>query len=639
MNSLFPVADRDGHQLISVKGQMSCFYNITPIDLSQMDLLEVDNFYDQLGDSLNSLPESCFLKFYRLAGKNYLNTNWKQALNLNLRPEHNHLELFFGDEAFFSSIGIYDDYIGLNGQYNRIISVKNFPNESIGPFFLPENIDYVLNVKKSSQEKSLRRLERIRSAHQLSFSKAKTDFESEGAYSQAQDLIEELVHGEESLFNMELYFIVRAFSVEELNIRSKELINELHLKKLECFIEGHNLKRLKTGLGSIFSELIPGVRPSFRHRSIPNKTGHLKYLIPINESHLMNKGIELFDNSYERIYFDPFHPDFQNRNMLVTGSSGGGKSVFVNKLVHSLIDEHPIVILDKGGSFRRLCLYHGGIGLETGVNPMQFPNAEFLREFILSVVDGEKFKKLEKGKLLKEIKTFLKRIKDGSFWELLEYLKNTFPEIDLYFEDIKDFITDENLEFAPIFYVDIENYPKTQMAPLIIYLLEYFKNLPASEKILVFDECWQFLRDHAQYVDECFRTFRKSGAFPIAISQGLGDFTTLENGLYSSITNNSYFKIFFPQEQIQDPEICEFDNENIKALAFRKNKFSDCYLKTQDNKFRKVMRVLLTPLEKELFHTEAGEDQLFYKFFYDKRPYFPSNKETINAFVRLKYEA
>ena len=73
----------------------------------------------------------------------------------------------------------------------------------------------------------------------------------------------------------------------------------------------------------------------------------------------------------------------------------------MNKLVHHLIEKYPAVILDKGGSFKKLAVYHGGHILEKEFNPMQFRDAKYLREIILSVVDPKKFDRLERGKTLK----------------------------------------------------------------------------------------------------------------------------------------------------------------------------------------------------------------------------------------------
>lgn len=634
----FPIASIDGNEIVSTSGDKSYFYKLKGHDLEQKDGIEISNIFNHIESSLNNLSSKESYKFYHLKGENYLNASiLNPQIGLEIYPCNEPMEVFFEEADIFSDIGIYDDYILYNGKYHRIISVKSFNEDEIDEFFLPRSFDYILNIRRKENEKALKILDRVRMSHGAGQFKAKRDFESEGAYAQAEDLIQDITHGEESIFDMELFFIVGEESLETLNIRTFDLISSLKIKGITPFIEGHSIRSHKSGLFQIFRDLIVGVKPSFKYRSIPNKTGHLKFLIPFSESLFMNEGIELNDISEKEIYFNPFSKDFKSRNMLVTGSTGGGKSVFVNKIVHALISEHPAVILDKGGSFKKICAYHNGHNLESGINPLDFKCPYYLREFVLSAVDKEKFQRLEKGLLLKEIKAFLINYQGNSFFDLLSYLESSFKGIGLYFEDIKEFIKVSNCEVKRLLYVDIENYPSSQIAPLIIYILEYFKNIPEPEKVLVFDECWKFLKDHGEYIEECFRTFRKSGAFPIAISQGLADFSCLGKDLYSSITNNSYFKVFFPQEFIEDKDVSEFDNGRISSLHYRKGEYSECYLKTQDGLYKKILRIFLSPLELELFHTESGQSDNFFKFLKDKRDYFSSNKETIDSFVRLHH--
>ena len=104
----------------------------------------------------------------------------------------------------------------------------------------------------------------------------------------------------------------------------------------------------------------------------------------------MDQGIKFHDSNANEIFFNPFNFDLKNRNMLVTGTVAPEKSVLVNKIVHSLIEDHPVVILDKGGSFKKLTLYHGGTDLKHGIDPFQFKDP-YLREIILSVIDGSRF--------------------------------------------------------------------------------------------------------------------------------------------------------------------------------------------------------------------------------------------------------
>ena len=79
-----------------------------------------------------------------------------------------------------------------------------------------------------------------------------------------------------------------------------------------------------------------------------------------------------------------------------------------------------------------------------------------------------------------------------------------------------------------------------------------------------------------------------------------------------------------------------FDKEKVDSLCFEKGVFSDCYLKTSDNRYRKIIRNYLSPLELELFNTEAGEDEKVMDFIHSFGKYFISTKKAIDAFVKLK---
>ncbi len=638
-SSIFPIVEVTENKLVSINGNTGYFYEIKSPDLEQLCPIERKAFFNSVSWGLDSLKESSYYKFYNIDGRSYLETNSLELPNFSgveFLPKKDPLKVFFGGRDLFSDVGIYDDYLSFNGNYLRIFSVSSFSEDEIGENFLPDDVDYVLSIRKSAKEKSLSKLERIRSGHLSSFLKNKRDIASEGTYQQAEELLYDLMHGEESLFEIELFFILKAYSVEQLIDQTASFQTEMSVRGIKTFIEGQSLLKAKSGLASLFNELIPGVRPEHSLRLLSDKTSHLSYLLPFRRSTLMDNGICLHDIAGNEIFFNPFEPSIKNRNMLVTGISGGGKSVFVNKIVHHLIDKHPTVILDKGGSFKRLTLYHDGEVMGLGFNPFQFKDPMYLRELILSVVDSDKFGKLEKGKLLKEIKISLEKV--TTFKELLDELEKEFVGIGLYFEEIKDYFNDDELAFTSILYVDVENYPKGMIAPLIIFILEYFKRYPKREKILVFDECWSFLTNHSEFIDECFRTFRKTGAFPIAISQSLSDFSVLGRELSQSITNNSYFKVFFPQEFTTSNEISSFDIQNINSLVFEKGVFSECYLKSTDNKFRKTIRNYLSPLELELFHTEAGMDEKLMKFIEKFKDYFDSNARAIESYVRLKHD-
>lgn len=637
---IFPIVETTENRLIALSGNVGHFFKLLPPDQEQMTMGERSSYYEQISHGLDKLSDGAYYKFYSWGGVSYLETNSKELPeipNVQVVAQADALKIFFESHELYSDIGIHDDYLSFQGNYWRILSVKGWGSSEIGPDFIPDGVDYVLSIKRCESDRAMKRLDRIRQGHLNSFSKGKRDIESEGAYAESEGLMEDLNYGRESLFLIELFFVVKGLSLENLKESTHELQSLMSTRGVKLYSEGQSLLHLKSGLGELFNELIPGVKPVLSLRTHTDKTTHLRNLLPLTRSFLMEEGIELAGQRGETIFFDPFLKSLKNKNMLVTGTSGGGKSVFVNKIVHALIDKHPTVILDKGASYKRMSLYHDGHVMEGGFNPLQFRDPLYLKEFILALVDPIAFPKLKQGHLLSAIKEALQDIRVQTFADLVSALESTFDGISYYFEECRDYFRGEDIPEVKILYVDVENFPKGIVAPLIIFLLEYFKRIPATDKILVFDECWSFLRLHSVYIDECFRTFRKTGALPIAISQGLRDFSEIGTELAGSITNNSYFKVFFPQELQLSDEITTDDQLKVASLLFSKGNFSDCYLKSSDNKYRKILRIFLNPLELELFNTEVGDFAPFMQFFNQNRAYFSSNKDTIDAYVRMKH--
>ena len=638
MNNMFPISKVKGNELTNLKGESSYFYKIDSIDLEQLDSREITEIYNLVSNSLNHVDANSVFKFYRIDGENYLNSFFDgDPVGLGLKPYSEPLKTFFGSEEIYSNLEFFDDYINYNGNYQRIVSVLGFGEEGSYPRILDLNCDYALNIRRYSADKAKEKLDNIRNSNRISFFKDKTDFQGQGAYEQAEGLLFDIIHQNESLFEIEIFFIVKADSLKTLSKKTYKLISGLVRIGANPFIEGNSLKGFKSGLSEHYISLIPGAKPLFKYRNITDKSSHLKYLLPLHKSKLMNEGVSLLDTMEEEIFFNPFDKNLKNRNCVVTGATGTGKSVLVNKIVNDLSANHPVVILDKEGSFKKNCLYHGGYNLESKINPLDFKCPFYLREFLLSVVDRNEFSKKDEGRLLMEIREYLDQNSSHSFFSLIDHLDGVFQGFGLYFQDLQGFITDESLEQKNFLYVDIDKFPKSQVAPLIIYAFEYFKNIQNPQKILVIDECYTFLKGHEKFIDERFRQIRKSGGMAIAIAQAFSDFKTSDNALNNSITNNSHFQFFFSQNYVEDQNITEFDNQRIKDLKSVKNKFSECYLKSHDNKYKKVIRLELSPLEYELFNTEFERKSLFEKFFEKNREHFLTNSDAIDSFVRLHH--
>ena len=324
VNIDFPIIEETGNQLLSIRGNRSSFYKIELPDLEQLSPHYLEEFFNGIGRDLCLLESQCYYKFFSLGGSAYLETDSCEKFkfsSMRTLPQDNPLKIFFGKSEIISDVGIYDDYLNYNGQYVRLLSALEFSGASY-PNIIPHGVDYVLTVKRISQRNALSKLERIRSSHFSSFFKKKRDLSGEGTYEQAENLLKKIIHKEESLFKVELFFLLKSSSLEELHFQTHDLQNELALRGIKLFIEGQSLVKIKSGLAHLFTELIPGVYPHLELRTHLNKSGHLRYLLPSHASRLMDTGVSFHDQEGGEVYFDPFEKSLKKSQHACNGRDG-----------------------------------------------------------------------------------------------------------------------------------------------------------------------------------------------------------------------------------------------------------------------------------------------------------------------------
>ena len=91
-----------------------------------------------------------------------------------------------------------------------------------------------------------------------------------------------------------------------------------------------------------------GVAPSFK-RAHDLCASFLIKLLPLHNEKFHKKGVELNSRDGNPIYLDIFDENAGNFNVSISGSSGGGKSVFAQKLTdHSRAIGRSVVIIDGG---------------------------------------------------------------------------------------------------------------------------------------------------------------------------------------------------------------------------------------------------------------------------------------------------
>ncbi len=616
---IFPLFSIDKNSLTSIKGDESSFYKITPPDLEQIEDIEL--FLSSVQEWLVALDASHFFKFYSHKNSIYLNTNFDELdiPNSKCVSCNRPLDLFFKD-GLYSEINFYEDYHLFNQIYGRILSVKDLPDD------LPINHlsgigDFVINLQKIDSVKARESLNLKRRLHFSSLFKNIRNIESENSYKEAETILEDVIKGMEALFNVEIFFILRAKAKDELDQLTKDALRRAKEFDLTLRIES-------SGNSYFFANILPGVKPTFK-RKLLIPASYLKTMLPLHGDFVMDDGITFLSKNANKIQFNIFDQRSHNYNLLITGSSGQGKSMLANKLIHEELNNNTkAVILDLGGSFNKLTKFHGGVSFNSKFNPLEFKDPKYLLAFVLSIVkDPLTFK--DQGKLLKTIKTYLKG-DNLSFEKLVNYLEKSFNGISYYFEDILPFVNDSTSIKRDITYCDFSEYPENIKAPLIIFLIEYFKNL-YGKKIFVFDECWHLLQKNGDYISECFRTFRKYQASAIAISQNIDDFT--QSHLGKVIVQNSFYKLIFRQDISDTGFINSFTLSQLEDIYSKKRAYGEFIINFEETS--KPARFYPTSLEYELF-TSDREDNLKLSKYLNKAVDLFEYKDAFLNYVAVK---
>ena len=615
---MIPLYEAQGNKLTSLKGEVSSFFEVFPPDLEQVDEASYLKIVREIERSLMNLDG--VLKVYWLNGKLYLNTFSDFEISYGeMIPCHDPIGVFLPENM--GEINYYDNYLTTGPEFLRVMSLKEFP-ESIGIMDTFGYPNFVMHMRRYNPIKAKNKLNLKRKLHFSALFKGMRDLESENAFNEAESLLEDVTRNDRALFDVEVFFLLRGPTKDDLDLMTKEFIE--HFKLM-----GASLIREERGLSFFHQSTIPGVGPSFK-RELPVPSDYLSHFIPMNRDFVMEKGMNLTARSGAVVMLELFSGSSPNYNVLVTGSSGQGKSMIANKVLkYELSEGTKGVVLDLGNSFRKNALYHGGVILSEKFNPLQFKNPRYLKEFVLSVVD-DKIGKREEGRLYEVIKETIETDQEIDFDEFLKTLEANFKGVSYYFSEIKDFITNDVLEMNDFTYCDFGHSPESMKAPLIIYLIEYFKNL-SGRKIFIFDECWHLLSKNADYIAECFRTFRKYDASAVAISQNLDDFC--ETQLGRVIMQNTFYKLLFKQSVKSSEFLDDHLVEMMSQILSKKGEYSEFLLLTET--IRKPLRFYPDPFEYQLFTSDKRDNSKF-ETYMDEKGRFLDFREAMENFTKIK---
>lgn len=574
----------------------------------------------------------------------------------------------------FSVDEIKGEYIHYGGFYHKYISLKVLPEETfVAMLEWIANIsfiefDIIVNFQAPAKEWGRKKILNLR---RREYGNLRGMFgilnrESENKIRQYDSLIDDIQQRDQKMFRMQLVVHVYAATPEELKRKSAEVIRVFNS------LNGAEVHDERWGaVLPIFIGTLPGwTKESSRWNLL--KTVHLVDFLPFfSEFKGSGRAECIFGNTSGGLAtFDPFSDDLEAFNIIVIGSSGSGKSFTISQVINQYSKNDPVeIFIDVGGSYRRQVLLKDGEYINLGlqekftINLFDLGKGKQLKDFN----DEEQVEILnKKAKTIEQMIGGLLRfgaddqiVGDYIFRTLeLMYLEIAFPVLSDFYRTLGK-VAQSNINFQRFYervagllgiwlkggkygsFTDgqstivldknvicfdlkgLDTYPELQSVMFIIvtnFVWGKIMQEKQRRKFVIFDECWKLLNspEAAQFIAECYRTFRKYGSSAISVTQSLNDF--LGGKLEHAILGNTQTRFILRQNSQQAiKQIVEYFNFNeqeenlINNLRIRKGEFSQVFF-SQTKQLRKisgVFTIIPTPLEYWLATTDAEDVRFF----------------------------
>lgn len=287
-----------------------------------------------------------------------------------------------------AAVEVARDYLRLDHQYARTLVVTGYPR-SVGPGWLQPLIDFEEPLELSLHLHPLdsgemvsaltHQLVRLHSSRLLAARGGRiADPEREVAYEDAERLRDALQRGEEKIFSVSLYVLLRASSLgvlDTLTRRVEATLGSLLAQSRVAVFEQD------TG----FRSCLPvGQDQLVAYRNLD--TSSLATMFPFSSSALsMERGVlyGIARHNHSPVIFDPFDPSLENANMVVFAQSGAGKSYFTKVMaLRALLVGIDFLVIDPEGEYRALAGAVGGQTIRLAassphhLNPFDLPPAD-----------------------------------------------------------------------------------------------------------------------------------------------------------------------------------------------------------------------------------------------------------------------
>jgi len=439
-------------------------------------------------------------------------------------------------------------------------------------------------------------------------------------------LLTEIAESSDKLFYFSLSVIMRSRRKEESERRAREA-----LRGVRCLGDGAQAILDHMNHDRLFLSLLP-LQGSENPLAFLISSETAVNILPLQASWPGTERIGLLLKTYrnEPLRLDLFDSSLASKHALMLGSTGSGKSFFTNHVLMHFLSEatdHDVIVLDLGGSYRKLAGVLGGSYLEVecseefALNP--FPSKEvlfpeegeadatflqFLKELLQKMINPERvwqasekvilerviryvYKDLaqKEAPLLGDIQKYLQSYGAGDEEDRMRAYKFA-KELTLFCEGEYSKILnrparfDFDSRFAVFDLRKISQYEELQEILLLIIpfaLRRKFEDVN-RKKILVLDECWHLLKktQGVDLIELFFRTMRKMNGAVLAISQNPEDF--LGSEIASVMANNAHVKYILRLKKGHEELASLGFNENqikaVRELEVRPGRYSEIFI-------------------------------------------------------------
>lgn len=631
---------------------------------------EIENFISGCTSFINKLNLSDFFKTEKLDEKKIVDLLDTYFNLSDLRLQDEKYEISFGKEfqvkENFVKIFSMENSTDLPQSFSRIKKEQKHSTDRTD-FFIPFTHNYVFSISCNHLYNQIVYVEdsdNIKKEIEVISNKFK-GFRSLSRFNKLSNdtLNDFLDEGEKNKLmyakvNFSMYLWSPQYAVLENNIdlvrkefqKSKIKLNYLTASLKEFYLA--NCPGNCSSMNNVHRFIIPTNAISTFINCETTKTKSTKGILFCDVVHEEPVRVDLWDSPLKRGLI-------VNRNRLIFGPSGTGKSFLVNHIVSQYYEQgHHVIIMDIGNSYKKLCLLVGGDYLEyeednpLKFNPFDFEDfnidkKEFLTSLLLFLWKGSDNKpsREEKNVLSKYLDSFFENIKtsNGSikpnfnaFYEHVEkndieggqefFNKNSFlfSTIDFYKGGDYDFVLNAEIRMDflhkrfIVFELDnIKDHPI--LFPLIIMLLiettmDKIRNLQGIKKSIFIDECWKPLSqgEMVEFIKYLYKTIRKFyGEIAIA-TQDIDDIISTDAGP-AMINNTDTFLLLSHKKKLS------LKDKFSKYLSFTESDVSKLYATDKRQVFIKmgslsnVYKVKVSPQRYACYSSNEEENEQIYK--------------------------